>query len=790
MSKYLLYTILLLCCAMLGSVAGQPIETVHGVVVDKLTGEPLPGAVVSFLNTSRQYRSSTDFEGRFQIENLPAGRHEAYARFPGYENLTLQNFEVVPGKACFLIFELEQMPLLTKDIFVRSYRTGVPRNPMGLSGVQSFDDEAVRSYPLCDGDYTQWATQQSGAINWNDGRSEMSLLGKSPVFTSWRIEGVPVAAPVHLAWGGDASGLRSAQGMHAIEPSDFYTGASPAKFGNAMGGLFDLNLRAGSRYQWRHMAQLSNQGGAFFSEGPLKRRSRSSYILNYRHDNRSDFKGWLPAAHGGLEPDLRDLSFKLTFPTRTSGTFSLFGMASRSDISHVSDSDSPVENLMLRQPLATALRMDQDQYMLGFSHEAFALGKSMTTKLTLALSGNEKNNLLQHHRTSGITPFFEENHEETRGYIAFDGTYKRSVVDFYAFGISAEIIALDYTDSLAQTPVSDYRSLVGASEDALMVVNGYFGWHHKFSNVLSAYAGLHGQLFRMNNSWAIEPRLNVTYEMSSKCFLSAAYGWHSQMQPLPVYFQQIHYNGSAAVSEQNRELKMSKSHQLVVTWDQHLIPGLRFKLEGFGQYHHAIPVSVLNGSYTMLNNGSALFEPSPGELRNDGTGHSVGAKLLIEKYLADHFFVRINTALFDAKFTGSDGVVRKSPFNVGYHANVLVGTEVDLSENFRLALNIQPVFAGGRRLRAIDEELSQLKGYTMYDNDLAYEEQGTPYFSLNAKASLRWSMKKVSQEFAIDGHNLTDNDNLFSREFNPETNLVENVYQRGNFFWMMYRIYF
>ena len=69
--------------------------------------------------------------------------------------------------------------------------------------------------------------------------------------------------------------------------SDFYTGAFPAEYGNALSGVFDLNLRNGNNQEYEHIFQLGVLGVDFASEGPIKKGYGGSYLINYRYSTLS-----------------------------------------------------------------------------------------------------------------------------------------------------------------------------------------------------------------------------------------------------------------------------------------------------------------------------------------------------------------------------------------------------------------------------------------------------------------------------------------------------------------------
>jgi hypothetical protein len=110
--------------------------------------------------------------------------------------------------------------------------------------------------------------------------------------------------------------------------SDFFTGAFPAEYGNALSGVFDMQLHSGNNQNCEHTAQIGTTGIEFASEGPFRKGGRASYLFNYRYSTMGLLNAISPdllGYAGGM--NYQDLSFKMNFPTRKAGTFSVWGVA-------------------------------------------------------------------------------------------------------------------------------------------------------------------------------------------------------------------------------------------------------------------------------------------------------------------------------------------------------------------------------------------------------------------------------------------------------------------------------
>ena len=79
----------------------------------------------------------------------------------------------------------------------------------------------------------------------------------------------------------------SALSTQVIGNSDFYNGAFPAEYSNALSGVFDMHLRNGNNQKYEHAFQVGLMGVDLASEGPISKKRGSSYLVNYRFSTTS-----------------------------------------------------------------------------------------------------------------------------------------------------------------------------------------------------------------------------------------------------------------------------------------------------------------------------------------------------------------------------------------------------------------------------------------------------------------------------------------------------------------------
>ena len=82
MQKIILFFLLIIS---IGSYSQELTQTIRGTIIDKQTQSPLPGAVISILNTDPIIAASSDENGKFRLENIPIGRKQLLISLISYK---------------------------------------------------------------------------------------------------------------------------------------------------------------------------------------------------------------------------------------------------------------------------------------------------------------------------------------------------------------------------------------------------------------------------------------------------------------------------------------------------------------------------------------------------------------------------------------------------------------------------------------------------------------------------------------------------------------------------------
>ncbi len=800
----LFISFLVVCLIASQAIAQENIEyteNIRGLVIDAESQTPIPFANITLVDMDGK-GSMTNFDGEFTIHDLPVGRYTIKASFLGYMPELKRNIQLQSGKELYLIFELTEMIEKLDEVIVTvEHNKEQTINRMAKVSARSFSIEETERYAGSLGDPARMAQNFAGVLSAGDQRNDIVIRGNSPTGLLWKLEGIPIPNPNHFGAQGSTGGPVSMLNNNLLANSDFFTGAFPAEYGNALSGVFDLNMRNGNNQNRQYVFQIGFNGFELGAEGPFSKSSQASYLMNYRYSTLAIMDLIGMSGTDGAVPQYQDLSFKLNIPTKKLGRFSLIGLGGISDIAFLQDdeNDGSFDNMA-----GVNTRNGSDMGFVSLKHLYF-LSEKTRIESYISASGYqvqttvdslEYTDSTQSEVLNDLLYYMEENRE----YKLQAGTKlstKFNTKNFLDIGISFQSTQVDYLDSvlndidtIASAPVYSYQTNTNVHGDFLNLIQFYAQWKHKFTDKLQAVTGIHGQFLTLNQSQSIEPRFSMEYQFAPRHSFSAGYGLHSQMQPGITYFTQSTIDSTGDIIESNRDLDFTKSHQSVLAYNYVVSKNLRVRLESYYQYIYNIPAS---GDFSNINFGAGFNFPRFDSLKNDGNGRNYGVELTIEKFLSDNYYFLITASLFESEFKNPDTDWRNTAFNNQYVVNALGGVEIPIKDKLFLNVNLKGLIAGGKPLLAIDLDRSEEYNTTNYDYAIGYSEQSPLYFRLDSRISLKVNGKNVSQEWALDLQNISNHKNVFSQTYYKneagEADTRYN-YQQGFFPMFLYRLNF
>ncbi len=767
-------------------------QTIRGRIIDRDSYMPLVGATVVLLDSTVMKGTITDKDGYFNLEGIPVGRCGISVSYIGYKPQIINNLILKSGKELIINIELEENIEEMEEVVIRAFSGKEnPVNDMAVISARSFTIEETEKYAGSWGDPSRMAANFAGVFSAGDQRNDIIIRGNSPIGLIWQFEGIPIPSPNHFDALGATGGPVSILNNNLLSRSDFFTSAFPAEYGNGTSGVFDIRMRNGNNGKHEFTGQMGFAGFEVGAEGPISRKTKASYLVSARYsmlDLVSEFL-WIKDV-----PRYKDLSFKLNFPNKK-GNISVFGLGGFSKIIMTEEDSVNSTEGISREIQGVS---GSGTGVAGAKHTYF-INDNIRLVNTLAISTRRPYYIADSIVNDNETLRLMKNDDaENRLIISSKISGKLNTKNSFSAGICFEncMISTYFQESeyfIEEDSMVSYDPYKEENKN-LNLFQSHLQWKHRFNNYLTMNTGLHYQHFLFNNSISVEPRIGIKYQFIKNQSVSVGYGLHSQLQPLFYYFvkTRIFAPNSSDYSyiETNHDLGFTKSNQFVLSYDWSITSNFRLKMETYYQLLFDVPVEEKESYVSLINEGAGFYLARIDSLVNRGTGKNYGIEFTLEKFLNRNYYFLITTSLFNSRYRGSDNIERNTVYNGNYVVNALAGYEYIINNRSSLQFNIKLVTAGGRRIIPLDEARSMEKKESVYIYERAYEPQVPSYFRLDGRISYLRHSKRITQEWAVDLTNITDQKNEYERFYNSMTGRITTMYQQEFLILGFYRINF
>lgn len=739
----------------------QLTQTIKGTVIDEASQVTLPGANVFIIGTDPVKGTITNMEGAFSLAGVPVGRVHLKVTYMGYESYEIPTLMVTSGKEVVLSVELKESIAQLSEVVVSGHRKDRTVNTMSMISARSFSVEEARRYAGGLDDPGRLASVFAGVADADMESNGIVVRGNAPSGVIYRVEGIEVDNPNHFA-GEDflGGGFVSILNNHVLGNSDFLTGAFPAEYGNALSAVFDMKLRTGNQEKREHAFQAGALGLDFSSEGPFVKGRKASYLFNYRYSTMGLVRAFLPASEG--IPVYQDLCFKLNFPHKK-GVLSIWGAGGIDDYTYGDIKKTNAESGAI---------FINDQGNTGFVGLKYNHFINQTTYSSISLLANattKSNN--QKELYTDCEYYTRERIENLTGKYVLSGFVNKKFgaqhTNRTGFNYSYLFFNMDtrYSEYLPQLPVNFINN-----KDHTGLIQAYSQSKISLNERLTFNAGVNLQYFILNKDYSIEPRVGLNWQVNEKNILSIAYGKHSQMQPIGVYFIEREENGTKTYP--NRNLGFTRSHHFILGYDRSMGENMRLKIEPFYQYLTDVPV-IPNTPFSMINliDLNTFNKVVVGE----GTARNIGIDFTVERFFNRGFYYLGTISLFDSKYEGGDGIQRNTRFNKNFVANLLAGKEWNTGKQNYLGINGRLYFKNGDRTSSFDQEASALKGEVIYDESRAFEKRQPFTYRFDLSVTYTINKARCSNKFALQLLNVFYSPVSFQDRYNKTTQKAETI---------------
>jgi outer membrane receptor protein involved in Fe transport len=273
---------------------------IAGTVVNKETGEPLPGATIRVIGTD--LATQTDDDGEYFVINLPAGTYELSVTMIGFQSVQKQEIRVLLDLTTPVDFDINRVDIqLANQIKVRAERPAIQKDVTDSRYTLTSDRLEHLANTLS---IQNILADMAGVIE--DKNLNLHVRGGRNGSVSYLLDGFSVQDPIM-----GQVGIKIVP--NALEEISLTSGGFTAEYGDALAGIVNAVTKEGTNKfqgkvrfydgwtspynvtsgQLQSFQRVKNNGVGYDLSGPipmLSKKRATFYIAGeYVHDN-----GYLP----------------------------------------------------------------------------------------------------------------------------------------------------------------------------------------------------------------------------------------------------------------------------------------------------------------------------------------------------------------------------------------------------------------------------------------------------------------------------------------------------------------
>ena len=742
----------------------QITQTIRGEIVDAVLQKPLSGATVYIKSINKSTKTQPD--GSFRLMGVPIGTYEIEFSYNGYRK-AYAYVNAYAGKEAIVRISMNT-EVGTPDENFETIQT--PEN--NPTSTHRFGRRETEEFAGSLNDPLRMSTSFAGIVAANNSNNEIVIRGNSPTGLLWRMEGLDIPNPNHLSTPGSSGGGLAILNPELLSNSFINTGAFNAEYGNALSGVVDVKMRKGNNEQKEYSLQAGTLGLNISFEGPITPFYKGSKLFSYRYSSLSILDALGMKMPAGLRSNYQDVSYNVYIPTERKGEFTFFGFAGLS-AQRVNAEEDTTQWKSYGDRINGKVRTNT--FATGLTHTIpISSNGQFHSSVIYSLTDNKYNEL--YFVNSDITTdSYNDRYKTAKWTFSSSLNQRFGSKNIFRTGIIANSIHFKYYQRTSDHPSLPAEERIN-TDGKTFTFQGYGTWQFRPTANLTFNSGLDYIVLFLNKSYSIEPRSSVQWDVDDRNSISFAYGLHSQVLPLGIYFTRKIDEG--VIQYPNRDLEFTKARHYVLSYQHLFSRQLRLRGELYYQDLYNIPVSVYDTSSFSLINLMGNFTNEP--LVNKGTGKNYGVEVSLEKQFTNDTYFLLSQSVYQSKYTAADGIERNTRFNGNYITNATVGKNFASEGRKRiLGIHLKMVHAGGFRTTPIDLEKSRQQGRPVVDANEAFSLKSPVYFRADLRLSLTWNRPFRTSSLSLDLQNLSNRNNFHNQYIDPFRGSVSNTYLTG-----------
>lgn len=683
--KILLYTLYIIPFILFGQTG-----KIIGVISDAATKEALFGANIVILD--KPLGTSSTEDGSFIIDNIPVGTYRIEVSFVGYISQDITDVIVRTSKPAVVKVELKPQAEETEAIVVTAgyFNEEKATQP----SVINLQREEIRRFPGGFEDIVRTVTVLPGvSINPAGGRNDLLVRGGGPAENLYIVNNIEVPNINHFNTQGSSSGSLSFINTDLINDVKFSTGGFPARYGEKMSSILELDLAEGRSDRIGGKGLISATQYGFNLEGPVS--EQGNFIFSAR---KSYLDLIFKAAGLPFIPVYTDYNLIANYKLSPANSLSWISLSAIDDVERNLDNE---EN---RVKNARLLDNQQNQYINGLNwRHLYEKGYSDVTLSATLFSYRFRqadNNRIE---------YFRSNADELEYAVKGINFIKIQNNLNLRYGLSAKFLNNNSTTAFADTIVDRNGRRISINEigvDQFQKIDTWFNTYAAFietdwdvNHHLNLNLGMRFDYYNsLNDPFYLAPRIGAKYQINENHAFKLNYGDYYQ-PPSAVWL----------VNRNNKKLKALRNQMTILGWDWLLKEDVRFTAEIYYKKYSQLPAGTVPGrsDYLVISNTGSGYGGAEDNFQSfgyidlvpQGTGQAYGFELLLQKKFSDiPLYGKASFSYGKSELTAFNGKTYPTQFDQRYIFNLSggykFGSKWEFSGKFRLfsGLPYTPVY--------------------------------------------------------------------------------------------------
>ncbi|HSA04217.1 MAG TPA: TonB-dependent receptor [Tenuifilaceae bacterium] len=650
-----LYSFFLLSLLIPLELFSQETGTIKGKVFDKQSNEPVPFANIIIFGTT--IGTTSDFEGNFLFTGLKPGYIEIRVSTIGFKPYISEAILVTNAKTVFVDLPIEQAPVELEGVVVKA--STFRRSDDAPVSLRRIGIDEIEKNPGGNRDISKVIQSLPGVASSVSYRNDVIVRGGGPNENRFYLDGIEIPNLNHFATQGASGGPVGIINVDFVREVNFYSGAFPANFGNAMSSILDFRQIDGNKDKLKVKAAIGASDLALTLDGPIS--NNTSFIFSAR---RSYLQFLFNALGLPFLPTYNDFQFKTKTKFDSKNELTIIGLGAIDDFELNTGLKNPDESQ--RYILGYLPVNTQWNYTIGASYkhfkkngfETYVISRNMLNNRQYKYQSNDESQpkLLDYKSWEAENKFrYERQLKVWSNYdLNFGGgmEYAR----YFNSTFRAKYVGETYQPDNYETNMDMFKwSLFG------QINHTYF---QKLTLSLGLRADANNYSTNMSNLFKqISPRISASYEITPEYYLNFNVGRFYQQ---PSYTTLGFSNAAGDLVNKSNGLKYIRSDHFVFGAEWLPNESSRLSVEGFLKLYNNYPVSLIDSvSIASKGAGYGTFGDEP--VKSVGKGRAYGAEFLYRNKnllgfntLISYTLVRSESAKMDENLNPTSGFIPTS----------------------------------------------------------------------------------------------------------------------------------